>query len=257
MSTIWFWISLLALIGGITAEGTAEQKKFSDILSVIVEKREDLSQHQLFKFMGDASLPYEKRLSFIPYFIYFSMTFADMCDTWMYIPNPQTELERRLNTFISEDNFHYNLFMHDLTALGYTMERFGSLHGVLRHIWGDDSKAIRQLMYTWVLTAKKYDDPLISLVTIESFEAGLKDFFEIPFFNIHMPDDGLKYLQYFGIKHVELEQNHSQTAWFKAGENPMDTRPLGKFDVSETQWMQAMEVVENIFDRYVWTFILM
>ena len=43
---------------------------------------------------------------------------------------------------MEEDNFHYNFFLNDVEkVLGYTLDRFGSYAAVLRHIWGDDSKA--------------------------------------------------------------------------------------------------------------------
>ena len=251
MPALQLWISLLALIAGTTAtvkEGKTESK-FSDILSVIDEKRESLSQHRLFEFMRDEALPWEKRLSFAPYLLYLTMTFADVCDTLLYVPNPTTELERRINTFISDDDFHYNFYLNDITALGYTLDRFGSLPGVLRHIWGDESRAIRQLMYTWISIVKKYDDPLITFVTIESLEAAGKDFFETAY-KIRNPDDSQE-LQYFGTNHAELEGNHSQTAWTREEDISIDNRPLGKFDVLPVQLAQAMEIVDDIFERYI------
>ncbi len=75
------------------------------------------------------------------------MTFADVADN--RILKPQTELEERINAFSNEDNFHYNLFLHDVElVMGYTLERYGSYASVMRHLWGDDSKAVRKLLYT-------------------------------------------------------------------------------------------------------------
>jgi hypothetical protein len=245
MSALWFWISLMALVG---ARAQESQYKFSDILSVIAEKKEALSRHQLFEMMGDSSYSYEKRVSFIPYLTHFAMTFPDMLDSWLYVPNPTNDLEFRINTYISEDNFHYNLFLNDIeTVFGCTLDRFGSYPAVLRHIWGDENTAVRQLMYTWAATAKKYDDPLITLVTIESFEAGLNPLFDVPLRKIYMPEDGLKDMTYFSPLHLEFELNHTQTAWFK--EEDVSSQALGNLNITADQWKHAIDVVDEIFRR--------
>ena len=98
---------------------------FDEVIDVIEEKREELSHHKLFKYLADESIPAAKRMQFVPYWTYFALAAADVLDSWIRIPNPQTELERRVNVFINEDNFHYNLFIHDVeTVLGYTPSRF-------------------------------------------------------------------------------------------------------------------------------------
>ena len=38
------------------------------------------------------------------------MGFADACDTWLAMENPQNELEERVNLYVAEDSFHYNFF---------------------------------------------------------------------------------------------------------------------------------------------------
>ena len=252
MLTLSLTISLLltgAATVGAELQGDKDDTKFSDIISTISEKRDIISEHRFFKMLADPSLPYERRMSFIPYWSYFAMSFADILDSWLYIENPKNELEERVNTFVGEDDFHYNLFLHDVeVVLGYTQERFSSYSAVLRHTWSDETKAVRQLMYTWIACTRKYDDPLITLASFETIEAGLKDIFEVTFSSIYMPEDGLKDLKYFGLTHVELEVNHTQTAWFREGDSPF--RPLGELDVSPLQWKQAMEMVDEIFDRY-------
>lgn len=246
------WIVLLA-VGAYTAEEQDSMKplvKFSDIISVIAEKREVVSQHKFFQMLADSTISYSKRMSFIPYWSYFAMTFADLLDSWLYVPDASSDLEKRVNTFVSEDNFHYNLFLHDVEmVLHYTVDQFGSYSAVLRHLWGDESKAVRQLMYTWAACAKKYDDPLITLVTFEAIEAGLKDIFEVTFNEIYMPKNGMKGLKYFGLTHVEFEVNHTQTAWFREGDSPI--RPLGQLDVTELQWKHALDVIGKLFNGNV------
>ncbi len=81
-------------------------------------------------------------MSFFPYLTHFAMTFSDVMDSWIYFEDPQTELEQRINTMVTEDNFHYNFFLNDMdTVSSYTIDRFGSYSAVMRHLWGDESKS--------------------------------------------------------------------------------------------------------------------
>ena len=223
--------------------------EFSEVINVIEEKRLELSKHKFFAMLGDESIPATKRMSFTPYWTFFAMEFADILDSWVWIENPKNELERRINAFVQEDNFHYNFLLHDAEEiLGFTLDRYGSYAGVMRHVWGDETKAIRQLMYSWIAWAKKTDDPMIVLTTFEAMEAGLKDLFEVAYAKVFLPAEGeLKFLEYFGKTHVELEVNHTVTSWFKEGEQPY--RPLSEISVTEETKSLALEVVEDIFEK--------
>lgn len=244
-----FNMLIIAAVVVVASSSSSDDEKFSTVISAIADKRAEISQHQFFKMLADSSLAPQKRMSFIPYWTYFAMTFADLLDTWLYIENPQNELEERINTFVGEDNFHYNLFLHDVEEVfGYTPDCFGSYTAVMRHIWGDETRNLRRLMYTWAHCAKKYNDPLVTLATFEAIEAGLKDIFEVTFTHLYLKGgDKLNNMKYFGLTHVELEINHTQTAWFREGDTPV--RPLGELDISPLQKEQVMEVVDQIFDQ--------
>ena len=100
--------------------------KFEDVVTVIEQKRLELSGHAFFSFLRDESIPETKRMSFIPYWTYYALSFADILDSWVRIPEPKNELEHRINVFVNEDNFHYNLFLHDLEeVLDYSLKKFG------------------------------------------------------------------------------------------------------------------------------------
>jgi hypothetical protein len=251
MSSLWFWVTFMTLIGAgaATKEGAAEYK-FVDVTSIIAERQLDLSKHKFFGMLADTTLSYEKRMSFIPYLIFYTMSFADLLDSWMFIPNPSSEMEKFVNTFIDEDDYHYNFYLEDNAVLGYNIDRFGTYPAVVRHIWSDETKTIRQLMYTWVLYAKKFEDPLLVLVTMETFEAGVHDLFVKACENVHRPKDGIKALKYFGDYHVALESNHSQAASSKPKED--ETESIDNLDVSALQFEQSMEVIEAVFEGYVW-----
>lgn len=229
------------------AHGTTEEEHtFREVIDVVVQKREAISQHNFFKYLADETIPVTKRMQFTPYWTYFAMTFADIADNWLRIRNPTTELEHRINAFADEDSFHYNLFLHDTeVALGYTLDRFGSYSAVVRHLWGDDSKTVRMLLYSWIAAIKNTDDPMVKFATIETIEAGLKDIFEVTFIKVYNGKDGMKDLKYFGLTHVELEINHTQTSWFKEGEEPF--RPLASYVISADTKQKCLEVVEEMF----------
>ena len=244
----------LAALGPIAEGNSAEGDEsgtllFADVISAIEQRQVELSQHPFFKMLADESIPVRRRMTFAPYWAYFALTAADLLDTWLYIPNPQSELEQRINTFVEEDNFHYNYFLHDMEhVFGYTLDRFGSYSAVMRHMYGAESKAVREIIYAWTVVASKYDDPLITLTTFEVIEAGLKDFFEVVYTKVYLAEEELRGMQYFGATHVELEMNHTMTSWFK-GENPL--RPLAELKITHLQQEHALEAMNAMFDKYV------
>lgn len=227
----------------------ASAGNFHTVMDAIEEKSAKLADHEFFKYLSNDSVPAKKRMQFMPYWTYFSMVGSDLLDSWFRIPNPQTDLERRVNVFIDEDNFHYNLFLHDVeNELGYTTSDFGSYTAVLRHLWGDDSKAVRMLVYAWGAGAKKNDDPLLTLASFEAVEAGLKYLFESIYENISKREDGYPGLQYFGQMHIDFEMSHTVTGWFKEGDD--DFHSLGSYDASEETLRLSMQVVEDLFYWY-------
>ncbi len=222
----------------------AASLKFSSVISSITEKRGKLlSGHNFLEALADTSLTEHKRMSFFPYLTHFAMTFSDVMDSWIYFEDPQTELEQRINTMVTEDNFHYNFFLNDMdTVSSYTLDRFGSYSAVMRHLWGDESKSFRQLSYTWILYVKKFDDPIVTLATLEAMES----VFELTF--KHIEKGGIKNYSYFGDTHMELELNHTQTNWFK---EESEVSPLEDLDITATQMNQATEAAEQILQGYV------
>ena len=242
--------AIILLLVACTGIYCASAGNFQAVMDTIEEKSAQLAHHEFFTFLSNDSVPAKKRMQFMPYWTYFSMVGSDLLDTWFRIPNPKTDLERRVNVFIDEDNFHYNLFLHDVeNELGYTTSDFGSYTAVLRHLWGDDSKAVRMLVYTWGAGAKKIDDPLLTLASFEAVEAGLKYLFESIYENISKREDGYPGLQYFGQMHIDFEMSHTVTGWFKEGED--DLLSLGSYDASEETMRLSLEVVEDLFYWYV------
>ncbi len=135
-----------------------------------------------------------------------------------------------------------------MKVLGFTIDRFDSFEGVMRHFWGDESRTIREFVYTWAFWSKRFDDPVVMLATFEAVEAGLKDIFEKTYEEVYLPEGGLSGLMYFGGIHVELERNHTHTGWFK-GEEIVST--LEDMEITQQQKEQALVAIDEIFKRCI------
>ena len=237
---------LLTLL--VSAQGESDKVLFREIVADMEEKDVKISQHPFFRWLGDESIPARRRMTFVPYWAYFALSFADVVNTWVYVPNPKNELEERINTYIREDNFHYNFFLHDVeNVLGYTLDRYGSFAAVMRHLWGDDSRAVREYIYAWIDCLNKYKDPIITLATFEAIEVSVKPLVEVAYNKIFLPEFGLKEMQYFGETHVQLEMNHTQFNWFNEGVSPI--LPLENIEITALQRDRAIEISEEMFRR--------
>ena len=236
------------------AEAEKKPVLFQEIIDDMEEKSAKIRRHPFLDFLRDDTIPARRRMSFAPYLTYFAMSFADIVDTWLYVPDPQSELEERINIYIDEDDFHYNLLLHDIEqVLGYTEERFGSYAAVTRHLWGDDSRAVREYIYGWLDCLNRYKDPIITLTTFEAVEIGAQPLVDAPYHHIYLPDGGLKGLLYFGQTHVDLEMNHTQFNWFDEDKAPV--LPLGDIEITAEQRDRALEVSEEMYKRYLHYYI--
>lgn len=232
IKSIFFITAILAT----TAICTTSAGNFQQIMDFIEEKSETLAQHHFFKYLANTSIPASKRLQFMPYWTFFSMGASDILDNWIRVRNPQTELEHRINAFIAEDNWHYNFFIHDMDKiLKYTIDDFGSYGAILRHIWGDESKAVRMLVYTTAEVTRS-KDPLVTLASFEAMESGLNFLFDSVYDNIFKKEEGFEDMQYFGAMHIDLERSHTITG-----------DVLGNYNASEENIQLSREIIQEIF----------
>ena len=241
----------------ISAETAADDQNeatfyYQEIVTDMEEKSETLRKHPLLDFIKDDTIPARRRISFAPYLSYIAMSFADILDTWLLVEEPRNELEERINKHITEDDYHYNLFLHDVeSVLGLSLDDFGSYSGVMRHLWGDDSRAIRRYIYGWVDCVARYNDPIITLTTLEAMEAGAQALIGTTSQLVHRADSGLQDLMYLGQVHVDLEKNHSQFVWFN---EEASVPPLGHLQITREQRDRAIQITEEMFERYIDTY---
>ena len=172
-------------------------KSMKDVLALIERERQKMvSTNPLFPTLKDASIPAHIRMSFAPYVLYFAMNGMDILNH-MKVDKPETELsklEKRLNTFIDEDNFHYNFYLRDLEHLGYTIEKFGSVAGILRLVWAPEGLTTRKLIYSCLKAYSRCESPLMAMTICETGEGGLTDFFTLVHEHISKAKDGESFL---------------------------------------------------------------
>ncbi|XP_031570407.1 uncharacterized protein LOC116304766 [Actinia tenebrosa] len=232
---------------------------FADVLALIEKERARMSEtNPLFPLLRDESIPPKQRLAFAPYMLYFSIGCPDILTYWMRIDKPEHELsdiEKRVNTFVNEDNFHYNFYLRDLETLGWSLDKFGSTGGLLRHVWASESSSVRLLMYEVVSSLRRSKDPLVALTVVELLEAGLYDLFTIIYKHIAKAPNGIPELQYFGDAHVNLEQHHTVTSWFSGDDAPSLSISDNSLSPKTAQILpDVVKDVMNRFDAMYWTF---
>ena len=88
-------------------------KTFSDVQNLIGNKKDIMvSTNPFFETLRDPNLSEDQKSLFIPFMLFFSMACPDVMTSQMMIKkytNDISDVERRVNAFVSEDNFHYIL----------------------------------------------------------------------------------------------------------------------------------------------------
>jgi hypothetical protein len=227
-------------------------EKFGDIVELINNKREQMvNSNPLFKTFSNHSLPWEKRMAFMPYMLFFAMGFADVITLVMRINKPEHELtwiERKINDFVNEDNFHYNFFLHDLQTLNFNINKFSTPIGVIRHMFSEESIDVRQLIYSLGHCIKKNKDPITSLAIIEILEAGLYDFFTTIYKDIVKTSNNMPTLRYYGDEHVNLEKKHTVTSWFSGSE--VEKNSVNNYPIPQELTPILIEITTELMQQF-------
>lgn len=231
---------------------TTNISRFSDILDIINDKRKVMEKkNTLFKTIKDTTLSLEKRMSFVPYMLFFSCGCPDVMTLVMRIDKPDshlTPIERKINAFVNEDNFHYNFYLNDLESLGYTIEKFSSTSGVIRHVFSEESISARKLIYNLSRNIRSASDPIVVLTITELLEAGLYDLFTNIYKHIVKSGEAFDHLEYFGDKHVLLEQNHTVTSWF--GNKDEIIEDVSSYPVPEKCKDEIFRIINETMDDF-------
>ena len=137
------------------------------IKSFIDERNEQYKKHSFIRFLQDTRIPALDRLSYIPYGLYFVMTFADINALLLPEENTDTPLQTMINIHGQEDSKHWAWFLQDIHTLGYNISF--SFVEAAKFIWSKD--AIRTRLFCYKLAQLCLNaDALQKLVIIESIE---------------------------------------------------------------------------------------
>lgn len=193
-------------------------KTFSDVQNLIGNKKDIMvSTNPFFETLRDPNLSEDQKSLFIPFMLFFSMACPDVMTSQMMIKkytNDISDVERRVNAFVSEDNFHYNFYLRDFLALGYTWDIFSNPSEVIRHVFSEDGAPVRDLIYKLASFCNLHENSIVKLTLTEILEAGLFDLFTIFYTEVVNISSKFSGLEYYGDRHVLLEQNHTVTSWF-------------------------------------------
>jgi hypothetical protein len=222
------------------------KRKFSEVINFIEQERKVMFEtNPFFKTIVDTRLTAHQRMLFIPYMLFFSCGGPDVITLLMRSKKAEsnlTILEKKINAFINEDNFHYNFYLNDLEKLGYTMEKFGSVNAVIRHVFSEESISVRRLVYNLGYYSRQHADPLIRLTLCELIEAGLFDLFVTIYKKIVKEDNSpFANLEYFGDTHVNLEMNHTVTSWFSGNQSE-----ISDLEIADSSLFFMMQIVKEI-----------
>lgn len=226
---------------------------FLNIIEYINELRDNMvNRNSFFQLLRSDELPVERKILFIPYMVFFSVGCPDVMTLEMKTKG-KCELSDKVNKFIEEDNFHYNFYLNDFISLGYDFNLFKDSVSVIRHVFSDKSIPVRKLIYNLAFFCIRYESPLYRLVISEILEAGLYDLFTIFFSNVVEKNHSLNMLEYFGKKHVSLEQNHTVTGWFSGSQetkNSISNIAIPDEDVIAIKSM-CKEIMDNFYYMYL------
>jgi len=223
---------------------------FSHILNLIeAQKIKMFKENPFFKTIVNDELSAEQRMLFVPYMLFFSCGGPDVITLLMKSEKEIHHLsfiEKKINAFINEDNFHYNFYLKDLETLGYTIEKFGSVNGVIRHVFAEESISVRKLVYCLSHYSRQHLDPLVRLTLCELIEAGLYDLFVNIYKKIVKKENSpFAHLHYFGDTHVNLEMNHTITSWFSGNESD-----VSHIEIPAHLFSILTQIVEEIMDHF-------
>ena len=228
----------------------SSNKQFSNIIDLIEKKRKIMFEtNPFFTTLMNESLSIEQRMLFAPYMVFFSCGGPDVITLLMYSEKDADNLnfiEKKINAFINEDNFHYNFYLKDLQAMGYTIEKFGSVNGVIRHVFSEESIPVRKLVYSLSYYSRQNLDSLVRLTLCELIEAGLFDLFVTVYKKIIKQNNSpFAHLHYFGDTHVNLEMNHTVTSWFSGKESD-----VSQIEISAQLFPVLIQAVEEVMDLF-------
>ena len=212
------------------------------VLEFIEAKQQEFAQRPLFEFMKNRSIPPKQRLAFVPQMSYFIMSFGDFNKYFLRQEPTNDSIQKLVNQYSREDDDHWNWFLRDLEVLGFNYT--ASFVDVLKFLWGEETKSVRQLTYKLTAYAL-HASPIQKVVLAEAVEATSHIFFDLSYaISLEMEELFPKEsLHFFGQVHHDAEASHTSIGG-------SDSKEVEKIQFSEDERQEAFELVEKVFECF-------
>ncbi len=212
------------------------------IKSLIAERTRQYESSDFIQFLQNREIPARKRLSYLPYSIYFVMTFADI--NRMLFPHQAESdtIQEMINTHGEEDSTHWPWSLHDMEVMGYNRQL--TFTDAIKLIWSKEATETRRYCYTLIKYCSD-PDPLIKLVAIEALEAMGKPWLDNSVAVAREMDLHDK-LIYLGQYHSEREIGHAiGTEADQMDEVVLPERIRGRAEHIVNELFDGMEAFNN------------
>ncbi len=209
------------------------------ILKQIEQNKKALFNNPFCLFLKHDYIESNQKIVFIPRIFDIVIGFRNFLEL-IAIENPQTELEKLLDTHCKEDNGHWKWYLSDLEQLEFNSKFTLSEYGEIMS--SPNSNQIRHLFNVATRYCLSSPDPLKTFAVLEVLEAGFVTFIThmlIPIRDLNLFDT----LDYFGRTHYEAEASHQSGNWV---DNSVHTT-LNSFKFSVADRASAVKIVDEMF----------
>lgn len=211
------------------------------VLADIADRRAAFSELPFFRYLRDASASPAERLSFAPAGAPFIMAFADLNKEVLFVPNSDDPLQKLMNVHSREDATHYDMYLRDLSTLGYDLPL--SFTDALEFLWSEDRRNTRRNCYELTAMFAAGSSP-VRLAIVEAIEAmGSVAFRTFTGVAAEYKETTGKALEYFGRAHEDLESGHTM------GTDDIEQRLL-EVVLTEDDYVKARAYVGKVFDLF-------
>lgn len=216
-------------------------------INALIERHQRaLEKTEFCKWLGDQNETSLQKLAFAPAMTFFVLGFKDILD-YIKIPNPQSSIDHELNTHCEEDSDHWLWFIEDLEKLGLDLKHWGgSTSDIFRKVWSDEYKITRKMVYNTISKIQKYNNPELSLVTLEVLESAFAAF--IKNLNVLTQKNNIyEKLTYFGAHHFHEENSHELGSW---SDSQLENEHLNKYVLDKETALEANKIVNEMFSEF-------
>lgn len=206
-----------------------EVKKF------IAQRKQENEQHAFIRYLQNTKIPAEQRLSYLPYTVYFVMSFADINGLLLPDKRNNEPIQKMINQHGAEDSKHWAWFLQDLKTL--ELDYHLTFTEAIKFIWSNHTQRTRACCYKLIQLCLNAQS-LEKLVIIEALEAMGKVWLD----NCVAVAKEIDYqdkLIYLGQHHSEREVGHAMNT---------SEAEIEKVTLSPAMRAKAKNIVIDLFN---------